>query len=181
MRITELRAIMPVRASTPSSATKPMGLSARRRAATTPIRPRGATLSTRNRLLKFWSWIISTVRSRMSINGRMAVTDVSALLLASTVPPTAIWYPLGRPAFSAAIFGASACTTVAACVPGTTSACTVTVGRRSRRQNAALYRLLDTMRAYVLEKLAESGAREWLARRHAEYYWDLFARAEIEW
>jgi predicted ATPase len=43
------------------------------------------------------------------------------------------------------------------------------------------YRLLDTMRAYGLEKLAESGEREWLARRHAEYYRDLFARAEIEW
>jgi len=32
------------------------------------------------------------------------------------------------------------------------------------------YRLLDTMRAYVLEKLDESGEREPLARRHAEYY-----------
>jgi predicted ATPase/DNA-binding winged helix-turn-helix (wHTH) protein len=41
-------------------------------------------------------------------------------------------------------------------------------------------RLLDTMRAYGLEKLAESGEREWLARRHAEYYRDLFERAEAE-
>ena len=41
-------------------------------------------------------------------------------------------------------------------------------------------RLLDTMRAYALEKLAESGEREWLARRHAEYYRDLFERAEAE-
>ena len=41
---------------------------------------------------------------------------------------------------------------------------------------AALYRLLDTMRAYGVEKLAESGEREWLARRHAEYYRDLFER-----
>ena len=70
----------------------------------------------------------------MSINGRAAMTDACALVLSSTVPPTAIWYPLGRLAFSAAIFGASACTTVAACVPGTVSACTVTVGSRSRRQ-----------------------------------------------
>jgi predicted ATPase len=45
----------------------------------------------------------------------------------------------------------------------------------------ARYRLLDTMRAYGLEKLAESGEREWLARRHAEYYRDLFERAEAEW
>jgi predicted ATPase len=41
-------------------------------------------------------------------------------------------------------------------------------------------RLLDTMRAYGLEKLAESGEGEWLARRHAEYYLDLFERAEAE-
>ena len=41
-------------------------------------------------------------------------------------------------------------------------------------------RLLDTMRAYGLEKLAASGEREWLARRHAEYYRDLFERAEAE-
>ena len=44
----------------------------------------------------------------------------------------------------------------------------------------ARYRLLDTMRAYGLEKLAESGEREWLARRHAEYYRRLFERAEAE-
>ena len=40
--------------------------------------------------------------------------------------------------------------------------------------------LLDTMRAYALEKLAGSGERECLARRHAEYYRDLFERAEAE-
>jgi predicted ATPase/DNA-binding winged helix-turn-helix (wHTH) protein len=42
------------------------------------------------------------------------------------------------------------------------------------------FRLLDTTRAYALEKLAESGERERLARRHAEYYRDLFERAEAE-
>ncbi|HEY1430118.1 MAG TPA: winged helix-turn-helix domain-containing protein, partial [Stellaceae bacterium] len=42
------------------------------------------------------------------------------------------------------------------------------------------YRLLDTTRAYALEKLDESGEREWLTRRHAEYYRDLFERAEAE-
>jgi predicted ATPase len=45
----------------------------------------------------------------------------------------------------------------------------------------ASYRLLDTTRAYALEKLGESGEREWLARSHAEYYRDLFERAETEW
>jgi predicted ATPase/DNA-binding winged helix-turn-helix (wHTH) protein len=44
----------------------------------------------------------------------------------------------------------------------------------------ARYRLLDTTRAYALEKLAESGDYEWLARRHAEYYRDLFQRAEAD-
>ena len=53
---------------------------------------------------------------------------------------------------------------------------TVTAGA-----TVARHRLLDTTRAYALGKLAESGEREWLARRHAEYYRDLFARAEIEW
>src|SRR6195256_833549 len=42
------------------------------------------------------------------------------------------------------------------------------------------YRLLDTMRAYGLQKLTESGELEAVARRHAEYYRDLFERAETE-
>jgi hypothetical protein len=41
----------------------------------------------------------------MSINGRAAATDTCVLLLSSTVPPIQIWYPLGKLAFSAAIFG----------------------------------------------------------------------------
>ena len=69
-----------------------------------------------------------------SIKGRTAATEVCALSLSSTLPPTPTWYPLGRLAFSAAICGASDCTTVAACVPGARSACTVTVGSRSLRQ-----------------------------------------------
>ncbi|MBV8088426.1 MAG: hypothetical protein JO139_02440, partial [Alphaproteobacteria bacterium] len=42
------------------------------------------------------------------------------------------------------------------------------------------YRLLDTTRTYALQRLAESGEREQLARRHAEYYRNLFERAESE-
>jgi hypothetical protein len=45
---------------------------------------------------------------------------------------------------------------------------------------AVRYRLLDTTRTYALEKLAESGERETIAHRHAEYYRDLFERAEGE-
>ena len=42
------------------------------------------------------------------------------------------------------------------------------------------FRLLDTTRAFALEKLDASGEREAIAYRHAEYYRQLFARAEAE-
>jgi predicted ATPase/DNA-binding winged helix-turn-helix (wHTH) protein len=42
------------------------------------------------------------------------------------------------------------------------------------------FRLLDTTRAYALEKLDTSGERETIAHRHAEYYAEFFARAETE-
>ena len=41
-------------------------------------------------------------------------------------------------------------------------------------------RLLETTRTYALERLAESGEWEAVARRHAEYYRNLFERAEGE-
>ena len=74
-----------------------------------------------------------------SIIGTAATTDVCALSLSSTLPPTLTWYPFGRLAFSAAIFGASDWTTVAACMPGARSACTVTVGSRSLRQTIGIF------------------------------------------
>jgi predicted ATPase/DNA-binding SARP family transcriptional activator len=43
------------------------------------------------------------------------------------------------------------------------------------------YRLLETTRAYALEKLADSGELDQVARRHAKYYEALFERAEAEW
>jgi predicted ATPase len=42
------------------------------------------------------------------------------------------------------------------------------------------YRLLETTRAYALEKLSESGERGDVARRHAAYFQDLLERAETE-
>jgi predicted ATPase len=42
------------------------------------------------------------------------------------------------------------------------------------------YRLLETTRAYALEKLAESDEFEAISRSHAEYYRALFERAEAE-
>jgi predicted ATPase len=52
---------------------------------------------------------------------------------------------------------------------------TPVVGATVRR-----YRLLETMRAYALEKLLESGEFDAVARRHARRYLDVFERAEIE-
>ena len=42
------------------------------------------------------------------------------------------------------------------------------------------FRLLDTTRAYAIEKLEESGERQCLARRHAEYFLGLMERAQAE-
>jgi predicted ATPase/DNA-binding winged helix-turn-helix (wHTH) protein len=42
------------------------------------------------------------------------------------------------------------------------------------------YRLLETTRAYALEKLTDSGERDEIARRHAEYYRHLLHRAAVE-
>jgi predicted ATPase/DNA-binding winged helix-turn-helix (wHTH) protein len=43
------------------------------------------------------------------------------------------------------------------------------------------YRLLDTTRAYLLEKLNESGEFDEIARRHAEFYRDTLQQAEAKW
>ena len=43
------------------------------------------------------------------------------------------------------------------------------------------YRLLDTTRAYAMQKLIESGEAEEYARRHARHHFDWFKRAEAEW
>jgi predicted ATPase/DNA-binding winged helix-turn-helix (wHTH) protein len=44
----------------------------------------------------------------------------------------------------------------------------------------AWYRLLETTRAYALEKLTQSGEFEQVSRRHAEYYRDLLEQAKVE-
>ena len=43
------------------------------------------------------------------------------------------------------------------------------------------YRMLETTRGYAREKLAEGGEVERFRRRHAEYFRDLFQRADTEW
>jgi predicted ATPase/DNA-binding winged helix-turn-helix (wHTH) protein len=47
--------------------------------------------------------------------------------------------------------------------------------------NDVHYRLLETTRAYGMERLASSGEAEEIARRHASYYREIFDRAEAEW
>ena len=42
------------------------------------------------------------------------------------------------------------------------------------------YRLLETTRAYAMERLLESGEADAVARRHADHYLDLFERGEAE-
>jgi len=43
------------------------------------------------------------------------------------------------------------------------------------------YRLLDTTRAYGLDKLRQAGESDLFARRHAERFRDMFERAAVEW
>src|SRR4029077_8841526 len=90
MRMTELRAIMPTSASTPSIATKPIGFWATSSAATTPMRPRGATLSTSKTRWKLCNWNIRMVKTSTAIAGKTACTDAWALALSSTDPPGTI-------------------------------------------------------------------------------------------
>src|SRR5262249_12303767 len=45
----------------------------------------------------------------------------------------------------------------------------------------AQYRLLETTRVYAIEKLAETGEVDQVARRHAQHYQAVFERAEAEW
>jgi predicted ATPase/DNA-binding winged helix-turn-helix (wHTH) protein len=49
------------------------------------------------------------------------------------------------------------------------------------RGSAPRYRLLETARAYALDKLAESGEYAAIVRRHARYYRDLLEAAEPCW
>jgi predicted ATPase len=46
---------------------------------------------------------------------------------------------------------------------------------RHNWQAGSRWRLLETIRAYALEKLVESGEAEWVARRHAQFFRDLYA------
>jgi predicted ATPase len=71
--------------------------------------------------------------------------------------------------------GLSAATTMEAIDNLVTKSLIAPSGARSLR-----YRLLDTTRTYALGKLTEAGETTRIAQRHAEYFRDLFERAEAE-
>ena len=82
---------------------------------------------------------------------------------------------------AAAAVAASPELTVTELVDGVTSLVAKSLVAANVDGRMARYRMLETTRAYALEKLAESGEHERLARRHAEYYRDLLERSEAEW
>jgi predicted ATPase/DNA-binding winged helix-turn-helix (wHTH) protein len=96
---------------------------------------------------------------------------------------------LRRLAVFAGTFGVEAASTVAAApeltplevVDGLSSLVAKSLVIIEVKGSSARYRLLDTMRAYALEKLKVSGEEKQLQRRHGEYYRGLLERAEIEW
>ena len=96
---------------------------------TTPMSPRGATLSTRNRRWKLCSWIISSVNISTSIKGTTASTEACDFALSSAVPPTAERRSRsGRLAPSSDHFRSKALHERTPEGAGATSACTVRLG-----------------------------------------------------
>jgi predicted ATPase len=71
-------------------------------------------------------------------------------------------------------------TKIADAVEGVANLATKSLVATDIGREPTFHRLLDTTRAYAFEKLGESGELEAVARRHAEYYRDVFERAETE-
>ncbi len=95
---------------------------------------------------------------------------------------------LRRLSVFAGSFTLEAATTVAACAEITGSGVVDCVVNLVSKSLVAAdvdgpeprYRLLETTRAYVLEKLADTGERDEIARRHAEYCRRLLQRAAVD-
>src|SRR5262249_10242502 len=79
----------PSSARIPRRATKPSGLPDNSSAATTPIKPSGATLNTRNKRSKIRSATSRTVSMTGSLTGTTEITETGDFWFSSTVPPTA--------------------------------------------------------------------------------------------
>ena len=81
---------MPLNAMMPRIATKPIGVLVGNNAMTTPIRPNGATLMTRNIFWKLCNCTIRIISINMIITGNTATIELSPLALSSIVPPASI-------------------------------------------------------------------------------------------
>ena len=80
---------MPISASTPRIATKPIGAPEDSIAATTPMIPSGATAMTTNMVRKLCTCIMVSSRMTKIITGTAARIGSWLSALDSTVPPTA--------------------------------------------------------------------------------------------
>ncbi|WP_246752895.1 winged helix-turn-helix domain-containing protein [Sinorhizobium sp. BG8] len=67
------------------------------------------------------------------------------------------------------------------CIHGVASLVAKSLVSTERGELGTHYRLLDTTRRYALGKLADSGERDGMRRRHAEHLLELAKRAEAEW
>ncbi|MNP02892.1 hypothetical protein D3C76_947570 [compost metagenome] len=128
--------MMPISARMPRIATKPIGVPVGTSASTTPIRPSGATLATRNIFCTLCSWIIRKVAIRNTINGTTWLIGPWALALSSTVPPVATLYPAGNEAAKVSMSGLSSFTRSVGWISPITAVLMVIVGLRSRRHTS---------------------------------------------
>lgn len=89
-RITAFSMMVPIRASSPTEATRPSGWPDGRSAATTPISPKGAGLETIARRWKLLRSNIRTVSMMTSIAGTTANAEACDWIFSSTEPSSSI-------------------------------------------------------------------------------------------
>ena len=135
--MTELRWIMPIKAITPSKATKPKGLSSTNKAPATPAIPRGPVTKTNTARLKLCNCSINKVKVINNMTGKPAEIELDPLELSSTAPATSMRYMalsvVAHLASKALSWGKSSWVTVAPCRPSMMSHCTVMAYSRPSR------------------------------------------------
>ena len=115
---------------------------------------------------------------RRIVTGTTANLEAMKLALSSDRPAVSIRYGVGSLAPNSAILGASALTTVSGSTPGSTSARTVSVGTRSRRQTSG-NSCSSVKRANCCSgTIRPLGVGTWREeRRSKDTRWSLVARA----
>ena len=81
---------MPIKATTPSKATKPNGRFKANKAAATPAMPMGPVKNTSMARLKLCNCSISKVKVMNSMTGTPAAIEAEPLALSSTAPATSM-------------------------------------------------------------------------------------------